>query len=90
MRFPEQQHHGALLSDSSVDAQRDFVLDDSLVIRVFQKVRLAGHFQLPLQRGPLALGGRLDDLTIYGVFVVIVDVRHSRGVGRNPRRARDR
>jgi hypothetical protein len=25
------------------------------------------------QRGPLPLGGRLDDLTIYGVFVVIVD-----------------
>jgi hypothetical protein len=53
MRFPEQRHHGARLSDSSADAQRDFALDDSLVTREFQEVRLARHFPLLLARGSI-------------------------------------
>jgi hypothetical protein len=46
MRFLEEKHQGAGLADASTDAERDFVLDDRLVIRELEPIELARDLQL--------------------------------------------
>ena len=52
MRFPQQEHECAGLTDAAADAQRDFILHNGLVIGEFQEVQLMGQFQLLLQSFP--------------------------------------
>jgi len=49
VRFAQQQHEGARLPDAAADAERQLVLQDGAVIRIIQKIELAGHFQLLAQ-----------------------------------------
>ncbi len=50
MCFPEQEHHGSRLSNTTTNAEWYLVVDDCLVIRQLEKVELASDPQLLLQR----------------------------------------
>jgi hypothetical protein len=50
MRLAEQIHIGAGLSDTAADAQRDFVVQDGLVIGQLEEIKLTGHLKLLLER----------------------------------------
>src|SRR5690242_8649941 len=40
MRFAQQQHQRARLTDTAADGERDFVMDDRLMMRIAQQVHL--------------------------------------------------
>lgn len=46
----EQQHKSAGLANASADAERDFVIDDCLVVRELQEIKLAGNLELLFER----------------------------------------
>ena len=50
MRLAEQQHQGAGLANASADRERQFVVDDALVIREFQVFQQIGDLELAAER----------------------------------------
>ena len=46
----EQVHVGTGLTNATPNAERDFVIQDCLVVWKFEKILLAGHLQLLLER----------------------------------------
>jgi len=50
VRLAEQIHVGSGLSDAAADAQRDFVVQDGLMIGQSEEIKLASHLKLLLER----------------------------------------
>src|SRR5215469_5331618 len=46
MGFAQNEHEGAGLADAPADAEWNFILQNSLVIGILQKIELGGKFQL--------------------------------------------